>query len=174
MSSSPRVALCAALLATALFANAARGAPAPPVAPPSVHLPLLSGGAIADPDLAAVAEAARGLLYPSETDAPLVPFTASPNVGTSPSDVCTALAAGDAVRLQDAGAFLAAPARVMPWMSPQELAAAARFAELRRVFLTRMALPVACLVGDTEVVVYVLGRSATGAVVGLRTVVVET
>jgi hypothetical protein len=171
LSTSPARLVLATLAALAALALAAPGAAPAAEAPARVFLPLVA--APADPDLAALSDAAQGLLYPSESDAPLLPFAAPPSAA-SPASACAALAAGRPAQLGDAAAFLAGPARPQPWMSPAQLGAAARFAALRELFLARLADPVACRVGGVEADVFLLGVSSRGAVVGLRTLVVET
>lgn len=166
-----RIFLPALALACAVALSGAVRAASP--APARVYLPQLAAPG-ADPDLAALAEAAHGLLYLSEADAPLTPLTAPPEAGASPLAACDALAGDTPLRMLDPAAFLGAPARTEPWMTPEQLAAAARFAELRAVFLARLADPVACRVGDARADVYLLGVSSHGIVVGLRTLVVET
>ena len=127
-----------------------------------------------DPDFIAVAEAADDLAYPSATDAPLLPFVAPSKASASPLAVCQALAGTEAVYLLDPVAFLAAPARTAPWMTPEQLAVAARFATLSTVFFAHLADPVACQVGSVRAAVYLIGVSSHGTVGGFRTVVVIT
>ncbi|NCC31478.1 MAG: hypothetical protein EOM24_05550 [Chloroflexia bacterium] len=157
---------------TLAFAHPPVGA-RPSSAPSRVFLPLIRRP-YANPDLAALAQAAEGLLYPSEIDAPLDPFVPPASFGLPPSQVCLTLANGAPMRMLDADAFLAAPARAEPWMSPEQRAQAARFATLREVFRQRLANPVACRIGGYQADVFLLGISATGQIVGLHTVVVET
>ncbi|NCC36180.1 MAG: hypothetical protein EOM24_29835 [Chloroflexia bacterium] len=157
---------------TLAFAHPPVGA-RPSSAPSQVFLPLIRSP-YPNPDLAALAQAAEGLLYPSEIDAPLVPFVPSAHSGLSPDQVCLALADGAPIRLLNADDFLAAPARVEPWMSPEQRALAARFATLREVFRQRLANPVACRIGGFQADVFLLGISSTGQLIGLHTVVVET
>ncbi|WP_129670662.1 nuclease A inhibitor family protein [Candidatus Chloroploca sp. Khr17] len=164
--------LVVVLTCTLAFAYPSVGA-RPSSAPSQAFLPLIRSP-YPNPDLAALAQAAEGLLYPSEIDAPLDPFAPPAYFGLAPSQVCLALADGAPMRLLDADAFLAAPARAEPWMSPEQLAQAARFATLREVFRQRLANPVACRIGGYQADVFLLGISSTGHIVGLHTVVVET
>ncbi|PDV99769.1 nuclease A inhibitor family protein [Candidatus Chloroploca asiatica] len=160
------------LTCTLAFAHPPVGA-RPSSAPSQVFLPLIRRP-YPHPDLAALAQAAEGLLYPSEIDAPLDPFVPPAYSGLTPSQVCHTLADGAPMRMLDADAFLAAPARAEPWMSPEQRAQAARFATLREVFRQRLANPVACRIGGYQADVFLLGISSTGQIVGLHTVVVET
>jgi hypothetical protein len=163
----------ACLLVTLLLA--ALAAPAGAAQPPAQHhayLPLVAA-APADPDLAAITAAAAGLLYPSETDAPLDPFVAP--AGLAPAEVCAAEAApGESVEVADVGRALAGPATARPWMSAAELETAARFAALQGEIESRLTGAISCRIGYIRVRVLILGIAPSGLVVGLRTVSVET
>ncbi|NTU83338.1 MAG: hypothetical protein HGA45_28880 [Chloroflexales bacterium] len=120
-----------------------------------------------------MAAVAAGLRYPSESDAPLVPFVAP--AGLAPADACAAAAQpGEAVDVADLGRALDGPATARPWMSAAELEAAARFAALRGEVESRLTGEISCRVGRIQVRVLILGAAPSGLVVGLRTVAVET
>lgn len=154
---------CAALAWTAIAAPSGQA---------TVFLPRVTAPE-RDPDLAAIALAAEGLLYPSETDAPFVPLALP--AGMTPAEACAAEAAPEEpVEVGDVGRVLDGPARRQPWMSPQELATAARFATLRDTITARLDGPLSCRVGRISIRVLILGVAPSGAVVGLRTLAVET
>lgn len=165
-----------ALLLIALIALAA-AAPSSAQPPPArVHLPLVTHRPISDPDLAAIAEAASGLRYPSESDYPLDPFLWPHGLFVHPAAVCERLAElrGQPLELRGFYATFQRLAAAPPEASPQELEQAQGFARLRDAILARLEAPTVCRIGEIRISVLILGVSGQGYVVGLQTTSIET
>ena len=129
-----------------------------------------------DAALAALTAAADGLLVPSESDYPLEPFHwDGPDVLT-PATLLAALdlAPTTSVETRTLDAFFVPLTRVAPWMDAGERARAARFATLQRTIADHLADPVVYRVGARAIAVFLVGETANGCVVGLRTTVIET
>lgn len=125
----------------------------------------------APPLLRALEEAAAGLLFPSETDAPFIPLELAGAEGADLSAEALLRAEGRA-----------ADAKVEQ-LSPDELFAPlleagdddakkyTRILDLLKAELTNVRV---YRVGTTEIDVYILGKHPSGAWLGLKTKVVET
>lgn len=125
--------------------------------------------------LAMLAAAVEGLLMPSETDAPFEPIVWGPDAPTPAALRAHSGAPDDAPVLDDEAArLLAGLARVEPWHTPQQRSRAARFADLQILLATHLADLRLYRVGTVEIAIYLIGRDASGAYVGLRTLVVRT
>lgn len=162
-------AVIAALLALLTLAAAAA---APPPSPTVVFLPLAAAPIAGDPALDAIRSSLAGLLYPSETDAP-IELAAWP-AGPSPDQLCAALGAAAGYELRDGASFFAGPARTSPWPDPAEQERAARFRELQRQVEAHLRGLRVCRVGRVRIDLYLIGVAPGGALAGLRTFVVET
>jgi Nuclease A inhibitor-like protein len=125
--------------------------------------------------LAILAAAVDGLLMPSETDAPFEPIMWGPDAPTP-----AALRAhsgrpdGAPVLADEAAELLAGLARAEPWHTPEQRRRAARFADLQILLATHLAELRVYRVGAVEIALYLIGRDASGAYIGLRTLVVRT
>lgn len=150
-------------------------------------------GATTNEVLAKLEEAASGLLYPSETDAPLTPFRwtgeAVTGTGSAAGDASAKGAAGGAEPSRDTilssiGKDAATPVEAM---SVEELFApvteeregedpsdARRFQALKELLSKELTDLRVLRVGSADIDVYVLGKHASGEWLGLKTRVVET
>ena len=130
--------------------------------------------------LSALTEATADLLFPSETDSPVVPYTYAPDGQRLPTVAALRRRLGqppptlvEKTSLDDFFAAVTAP--------PPELAGdeestrtAARFQELVTLLKTRLRRPRVYRVGTIRIDVYVLGISPAGGIFGVQTTVVET
>lgn len=124
-------------------------------------------------DAAAIQRAAAGLEYPSESDAPFDLVRWDPAAGDPSPATVGALAGGKGRRKR---------ARPVEQVSPDEFFAAlaetddaAKFQALERALKQSLSdLRVYRVGGSAKVDVYVLGRAASGAWLGLHTTSVET
>lgn len=126
--------------------------------------------------LAALVEAAGGLLMPSETDAPFTPVHWAGAWPLSPERVRARLGLPPAtpVERRPVARLFAALTRVYDPGDAAAEARAARFAALRREVEGRLHDPAVYRVGSIKIDVLILGRAPSGAAIGLRTTVVET
>ncbi len=120
-----------------------------------------------DPVLDALKKASKGLLFPSETDAELVPFAWKDGETLTPERVLrlSGTKAGTAVeRTTLAELFATVPKEDL-----------APFAALRRTLEGQLSDIAVYKVGDeAEKTVYIVGKAKDGRWAGLRTTVVET
>ncbi|WP_437592094.1 nuclease A inhibitor family protein [Sorangium sp. So ce1000] len=125
--------------------------------------------------LASLAEAAHGLLFPSESDHPLRPFR-SRGDASSPAALLAAegLAPETPVEVTTAGDFFAPMLDVPADADEAALAEAARYRRLMDLLERHLTDVRAYRVGRVAIDVYVLGRHPSGAWLGLVTKVVET
>ena len=120
---------------------------------------------MAEDELQALREATHGLLYPSESDEPIVVFVWD----TKEPDALTAVAARAAKDKKTEELHLDDFFRELE--ASEE---AKRFAELHRVLLTTLSIVRVLRVGTVEVQIYVIGKTRSGHWAGLHTVSVET
>jgi len=124
---------------------------------------------MADDALAAITQAADGLLYPSESDAPFTPFKWEGDGEPTPEKLA-ALEKGrkrkaPPAEAKDVGEFFAELA---------DADDAARFKRLEQALRKNLADLRVVRVGEVKVSIYVVGRDSSGAWVGLHTNSVET
>lgn len=144
------------------------------------------------PDLLTVLRpACDGLLFPSESDRPVTPFLwaradleaggDAPETGGKPAEVSalTLLAAGEApdganivqVKPDD---FLRPVVDKQDWWGKVENDRAVKFRALRDTLNAHLSGLTVLRVGETEIDVYLLGRTLAGDVAGVHTQLVET
>lgn len=165
----PRTLLAAAL---ALLILTAAAAAAPPPSPTLIFLPIVAAPVADDPAFDAIRTATIGLLYPSETDAPIEPLTWI--AGQSPDQLCAALGAALGYELRAGASFFSGPTRTYPWSEPAEHERAARFRDLQRQAEAHLRDLRVCRVGSVHIDLYLIGVAPAGHLAGLRTFVVET
>jgi len=119
-----------------------------------------------------------GLLYPSETDAPIEVFvwrTAEKGACTDdnlayefhhPEDVL--------ISESHAEEFFEGVTDIYEWHTPEEIEETKQFQSLRDTFLENVTKPRQLWFGERKVDVVVFGRTTDGDVVGLKTYIVET
>lgn len=125
-----------------------------------------------------IAAAARGLCYPSERDAPLQPYRWTGQDEPQPDTVCCARsqsqrvnATADVLTLDD---FFAGLTDVGQSASPADLAEAAAWRVLKELLERELEDVRVYRCGRVDVDAYVLGRTPSGAWIGLHTHAVET
>lgn len=126
--------------------------------------------------LAAMTAASAGLLMPSESDYPFEPFrwTGPGPLSAAALLVHLGLPPETPVEMRDAMALLDSLAAAQDWHAEEERATAARFARLRDTIAAHLADVLVYRAGSIEIALVIAGRDRSGAVVGLRTTVVET
>ena len=128
------------------------------------------------PAFTAIVAAAAGLLVPSENDAPLEPFHWPDPDPLTPAALLAHLdqAPTTPVVTSDLAQFFTPLARIRTWHDEAQQATAARFAHLHTLIATTLTNVVVYRLGTVEVVVVIVGHDPTGALVGLRTTLIET
>ena len=120
--------------------------------------------------------AAAGLLFPSETDAPLrvfvwhapPPFSPEALRGGGGGDLAAPIATTDVDH------FFGPVLTTQPWHGPEEQTRQERFSELVTLLKTELSELTVYKVGQRRITVYVLGRTADDTYLGITTEVVET
>jgi hypothetical protein len=128
------------------------------------------------PSLATIMTAADDLMVPSEQDAPLLPFHWPGDEPLTPATLAAllGLAPETPVEQRELEAFFGPLTRTRPWHGPDDHALTERFARLHATLLATLTDPVVYRLGTIEIQVVIVGRDASGALVGLHTTVVET
>ena len=117
-------------------------------------------------DLKALRQAAAGLMYPSESDAPFDVFTWPAGAGgTAREQVVARTKPGEPIEEVPVGAFFG---------ELEDTDDAARFRALRAALEATLTDVRVFRVGRLKVDVYLIGRTAGGSVAGLHTTSVET
>jgi hypothetical protein len=130
------------------------------------------------PLLDTLAKATFGLLFPSESDAPLTPFC----LPGTPGEELTAeallaaenLPSDTPVETLTVAAFFDPFAEIDPSASAEDRAEAERYRALVELLARELTSLRVYRVGKVDIDVYILGQTAEGAWVGLKTHVVET
>jgi hypothetical protein len=126
---------------------------------------------------AALQQAAQGLTFESETDAPWEAF-AWPTARGTPSGAGVRRwgrhGAGTPVEEQAVEEFFAPLCREQDWYGDEERAVAAKYRALLDVVTRCLKTPKVVRVGERRVTVYVVGTASEGGWAGLRTTAVET
>jgi hypothetical protein len=130
----------------------------------------------ADTALAELTAAADGLLVPSESDYPFVPFRWE---GSGPLTPVALLAhlelpPDTPVETRAPETFFAPLTRIAEWMDEAQRAQAARFAALRDLIVARLRNAAVYRVGRVRITVVIAGQDAADTIVGLRTTLIET
>ncbi len=123
-------------------------------------------------------QAAEGLLFLSETDAPFeaVDLGVQPREGFSPAYLAQLLGkpAGTRTETQEIGYCLRNMTRAREGASAERQAEAERFRQLQELLLASLSDAQAYRFGERRVEVYLLGWTGEGRLVGLKTLAVET
>jgi hypothetical protein len=122
----------------------------------------------------AIAKAADGLLFPSESDAPVRPVSLGKADPRESVLKAKDYPAGTKVRTGKADAFFGPAIREKDWFGPEERERAARFRDLLALLRENLTGLRVYKVGDVTVDAYVLGKTESGEVAGVATQVVET
>lgn len=130
-----------------------------------------------NPAVQTLQDAAQGLLFPSETDAPLLPFfwpQAAPAAPT-PELVAqqTKVPADAPIKSQSIARFFAPATKEEEWHNDEEREQVRRFRHLLEVIQATLKDVKAFRIGETDIDVYIVGSVQDG-LAGLQTKVVET
>lgn len=121
-------------------------------------------------------QAVDGLLFPSETDAPIELFAWPEAQPFSPDALRAQLGLADDARLttMDIESFFAPAVRIEDWFSPERRARAERFQQLLSLLKQQLSAIHVYQFGQTEMPTVVLGHDEQGRLRGIKTTVVET
>lgn len=131
---------------------------------------------VADSVLQKLEAAARGLLYISETDAPLTPFfwpTESEKVSPQVIKQNAKLETTSEVSTQELDEFFEPVAIEEEWMNDEEKTEAQRFQNLQKILEENIKGIKIFRFGETNLDVFIVGKTE-GGFAGVRTKVVET
>jgi hypothetical protein len=126
---------------------------------------------------AALAAAADGLSYQSETDAPWKAFGWSSADGDPTADAVRKRGRhkpGAPVAEQSVDEFFAPLVADQDWYGDEEKATAAKYRQLLAAVKQRLTGPKVVRVGDRKLTIYVIGSDPAGGWAGLKTTAVET
>jgi hypothetical protein len=124
----------------------------------------------------ALKEATRGLLYMSESDHPIEVIRWDGSEQLSPEYLRKAAGADSSAIVEETTMeeFFRVPAGEQEWKNEAQLAEARKYRRLRRLAEENLTGIKAYRVGEINIGVYVIGRSAQGNWLGITTRVVET
>jgi alpha/beta superfamily hydrolase len=132
----------------------------------------------ADAVLARLADASKGLSFPSEADYPIEPFLIQEAADDTitPAAVLKAMkhAPNAPSRTMTVDEFFATAAEEQDWQNAAERQTARRFQELVKVLRQNLNDLQVIKVGKVEQDVYVVGRTSSGALAGIKTKVVQS
>ncbi|MGA7933716.1 MAG: nuclease A inhibitor family protein [Kovacikia sp.] len=120
-------------------------------------------------------QASEGLLYSSESDYPFTVFSWQVNTLT-PEQVLTLTGhpKNTSVQTVDFDKFFAQTTQEKDWYGPKEKAAVVKYQQLIKTLKDSLKDIQVYRVGDTELDVYIVGKTPTDNLAGLSTKVVET
>jgi len=120
--------------------------------------------------------ACEGLVYVSETDAPVKTLSAEADVGSA-VDLLRQIAGADCttqIESIEARQFFARLTAIKDWFGPAELERAKKFLDLQRLLEENLTGLAVYRVGEIRVRYYAIGRSFDGRIAGIETEAVET
>ncbi len=127
---------------------------------------------IFDDDLTAkLRDACEGLMYISETDAPITLFTAQKDV-----DIVQQLTNGkkEAVDELSSSAFFEKLTRAREWHGDRERARAKKFLDLQKLIEENLTDVKVYRIGKIRIEIYIVGRDTDGRLIGVSTNAIET
>ena len=118
----------------------------------------------------------KNLIYISETDAPIIPFTLDNAAAVTAAEVLrqTGHEARETVETVDADAFFARLTTIREWFGPREKKTAERFAALKVELENELIDLKVFKIGKIQVDIYVVGLDKKGRLAGVKTKAVET
>lgn len=122
-----------------------------------------------------IEKAADGLIYVSETDAPVVPFASSETTAT-PETMLQNLGPGvdESVDELSFAAFFDRLTGIKDWHGEREKAKAKKFLALKELLEKNLRDLTVYRIGNVQIDIYVVGIDAEGRVMGVRTKAIET
>ncbi|HEY0607773.1 MAG TPA: nuclease A inhibitor family protein [Herpetosiphonaceae bacterium] len=124
-----------------------------------------------------IAGVSEGLLFPSETDAPIHPFVWEESTPFSIAALRKAKGYDDSTPIAklDVDEFFGPATRAYDWHGPEERERVRRFQALLETLKARLSDVAAYKVGASGTIdVFVVGRAEDGTIAGVTTQVVET
>ncbi len=119
-----------------------------------------------------------GLLYPSETDAPIDVYVwnTSERGAMTFDNIAFDLHHPEDVHVSESEAeeFFEGVTDIYEWHTPEEVEETKQYQALKEMFFANVTKPIQLWFGENKVDVLVLGRTSDGNYVGLRTFIVET
>lgn len=124
----------------------------------------------------ALQEATEGLLFMSESDYPFEVIKWSGSEQLSPEYLRRAAGADSSTKVEESNLdeFFRVPAGEQEWKGEAQLAEARRYQRLRNLLEESLKDIKVCKVGEINIQVYMVGKSAEGNWIGVSTRVVET
>ena len=125
----------------------------------------------------ALTKASKGLLYPSESDAPFEVFTWKNGMGSLTPAKLLALAEQDPaspVEVTTLDEFFAPLIAEKDWHGREEKTIVQKFKDLRQAIDAQLIEPRVYRVGAIEIAIYLAGKTIDGDLTGLKTKSVET
>lgn len=124
----------------------------------------------------ALHRACKGLFYPSETDAPIVPFFGARTEGGTREKIVRelGLSEGDEVEERPFIEFFSRLTRIQDWFAAPEIENAERFVKLQKLLEGNLKYLTVLRTGRIQIDIYVVGIDSDGNVAGIKTKAVET
>lgn len=125
----------------------------------------------------ALKQASKGLLYPSETDAPFLAFTWKKADGKLTPELVRSLAKrkpDDPVQEVSLADFFKDLTEEQDWHGKEEKEDVKKFRELEKAIRANLSDVTVFRVGETDVDMYIVGTTPDGDWAGLKTRAVET
>jgi Nuclease A inhibitor-like protein len=120
-------------------------------------------------------QATTDLLWSSESDYPFEIVTWEPGIELNPSDLFSNIYDTDlAIESMDLADLLAPVIAVEDWYEAEELALVDRYQKLLQSIESNLSEVQVFRVGEVEIDIYIIGKTPTGDIVGLKTLSVET
>ncbi len=123
-----------------------------------------------------IKEAAEGLSYISETDAPISAFVGKPAEALTKDEVLnqTKNSATSQIEEKDVGGFFSRLTEMQDWFGDEEKANAEKFAALQKILVNNLRDLNVFRIGKTQIKIYVLGLDENNMLLGIKTEAVET
>ena len=121
-------------------------------------------------------EACEKLIYISETDSPVEPFQDAPIDVISKSTVAVVLGRKpiESVEQLDIRVFFEKLTRNREWHNSSQKRTTERFKQLEKLLIENLEDPGVFRFGTIRIDIFVVGKDASGKLVGVRTMAVET
>ena len=118
----------------------------------------------------------KNLIYVSETDADIVPFTYRKAESVTAAEVVyqSGHKADDVVETLDVDSFFARLTMVKDWYGPRETERAAKYAALKLELEKELNDLKVYKIGKVQINIYVVGLDKQGRLAGVKTTAVET
>ena len=139
-----------------------------------MKIPVLADSATA---LALLQRATAGLLYMTESDEPFVPVMGPGDrqtIGPEDARALIGRAPGEGIAELSTADFFAEPAKRQDWHGPTEKLVVECYRALQSIFEDQLADAKVFRLGEVRIDVLIMGKTADGHWVGLRTLAVET